>query len=235
MSRTTYYIQAYFLFFVILVANVGCKSDKQENKTKVLEEQANKTELTAKSDNEKKKILFFGDSLTAGYQLEEDESFPSLIQDTINTLGLSYEVINAGLSGETSSNGKSRIDWVLNQSIDVFVLELGPNDVLRGFDLNITEQNLRDILDVVQSKQPHAALVIAGMEAPPNMGTEYTAQFSNIFKDLAKDYNAALIPFLLDGVAGIAELNLQDGKHPNARGQKIVANNVWKILKGVLD
>jgi acyl-CoA thioesterase-1 len=183
------------------------------------------------SEAERKYILFFGNSLTAGYGLDESESFPSLIQMRIDSIGLPYQVINAGLSGETSAGGLGRIDWVLRQQIDVFVLELGPNDALRGLDLDATEQNLRGILDKVLAKHPDIPIVIAGMEAPPNMGEEYTTQFREIYRKLAEDYNAALIPFLLEGVGGEPELNLPDRMHPNAEGQKIVRDNVWKVLQ----
>jgi acyl-CoA thioesterase-1 len=182
----------------------------------------------------RKYILCFGNSLTAGYGLEEEESFPSLIQQRIDSLGLPYQVINAGLSGETSAGGLGRIDWVLRQQIDVFVLELGPNDVLRGLDLDATEKNLRGILDKVLSKYPDIPIVIAGMEAPPNMGEAYTTQFRGIYRKLADDYKARLIPFLLEDVGGKPELNLPDRMHPNAEGQKIVRENVWIILKDVL-
>jgi acyl-CoA thioesterase-1 len=188
-------------------------------------------ELQPDSEAERKYILFFGNSLTAGYGLDESESFPSLIQMRIDSIGLPYQVINAGLSGETSAGGLGRIDWVLRQQIDVFVLELGPNDALRGLDLDATEQNLRGILDKVLAKHPDIPIVIAGMEAPPNMGEEYTTQFREIYRKLAEDYNAALIPFLLEGVGGEPELNLPDRMHPNAEGQKIVRDNVWKVLQ----
>ena len=175
-------------------------------------------------------ILFFGNSLTAGYQLEEEESFPSLIQRKIDSSGLKYKVINAGLSGETSAGGLGRIDWVLKQDVDLFVLELGPNDALRGLDLDETKKNLRAILERVRAKDPKMPIVIAGMDAPPNMGSTYTNKFASIYPDLAKEFDAGLIPFLLEGVAGVPELNLRDGIHPNPRGQKIVANNVWAVL-----
>jgi acyl-CoA thioesterase-1 len=149
-------------------------------------------------------------------------------------LNLRYQVINGGLSGETSAGGLGRIDWVLRQQIDVFVLELGPNDVLRGLDLKDTDANLRGILDAVLTKYPGIPIVIAGMQAPPNMGSEYTDEFRKIYVQLARDYNARLVPFLLEGVAAKPELNLPDRMHPNAEGQKIVMENVWKELKEVL-
>ena len=190
-----------------------------------------KPETTTSS---KKNIMFFGDSLTAGYGLDEEESYPSLVQNRIDSLGLSYQVINAGLSGETTTGGLGRIDWVLQQPIDVFVLALGSNDMLRGLDLSLSIDNLRKILDKVREHSPSAKIILAGMLSPPNMGEDYSRGFNGMFGEIAKDYNASLIPFLLEGVAGDPSLNLADGKHPNAIGQTIVVENVWQILKEVL-
>jgi acyl-CoA thioesterase-1 len=223
-------------FFICLLT--ACK-DKQANEEEVLTEKAKETSETIESTNEEireelKTILFFGNSLTAGLGLEEEESFPSLVQSRIDSLGLDYRVINGGLSGETSAGGKGRIDWVLRQPVDIFVLELGANDMLRGLELGATKENLRDILLRVQEKYPSAKLIIAGMEAPPNMGKDYTDRFRSIFQELASEFNAGLIPFLLDGVAGRPELSIGDDKHPNAEGQQIVMENVWKILVNYL-
>lgn len=179
-------------------------------------------------------ILFFGDSLTAGYGLDPQKAFPHLIQQKINEKGLSYKVINAGLSGETSAGGLTRIDWVLRQPIDVFVLELGANDGLRGLPLEETKKNLQSIIDKVKAKYPDVKIVIAGMRVPPNMGDEYEAKFKSIFPELAKKNDATLIPFLLEGVGGDEKLNLSDGIHPNPEGHKIVAQNVWEALKPLL-
>ena len=215
-----------------ILSAISCKEAAQPTATSTISEtKAMATEVSTPTKKNKKTLLFFGDSLTAGYGLDEEESFPSLIQNKIDSLGRPYEVINAGLSGETSAGGKGRIDWVLNKPVDIFVLELGANDMLRGLDLNETEKNLRAILDVVNDKSPEAHLVIAGMEAPPNMGDDYTSKFRGLFASIAKEYNASLIPFLLDGVAGIPELNLGDGKHPNPQGQKIVTENVWRTIE----
>ena len=181
-----------------------------------------------------KYILFYGNSLTAGYLLEEAQSFPSLIQQRIDSLGLDYRVINAGLSGETTAGGVGRIDWVLQQPVDIFVLELGANDALRGLDVNETEANLRKIIETVRDTKGDIPVIIAGMLAPPNMGAEYTRRFNGIFPRLAEEYDAGLIPFLLEGVAADPQLNLPDGIHPNAEGQKIVMENVWQILKNDL-
>jgi acyl-CoA thioesterase-1 len=181
-----------------------------------------------------KVILFYGDSLTAGYGLSTEEAFPALVGQKLNEKGKACKVINAGLSGETSAGGLSRLDWVLRQPIDIFVLELGPNDGLRGLPLEQTKKNLQAIIDKVKAKYPRTKIVIAGMMVPPNMGADYTTQFKKIFPDLAKKNNAALIPFLLQGVAGDEKLNLGDGIHPNPEGHKIVAQNVFKVVEPLL-
>lgn len=183
---------------------------------------------------EKKSILFFGNSLTAGYGLDPGLAFPNLIQQKIDENMGNYTVINAGLSGETSAGGVGRIDWVLNQPVDIFILELGANDGLRGLPLESTHKNLQGIIDKVKKKYPKVKIVLAGMMVPPNMGEDYSTNFLKIYPDLAEKNNAAYIPFLLDGVAGNPELNLADGIHPNVEGQKIVAENVWKVLKPLL-
>ena len=221
-----------------MMSSQGCKSKQQstpqvENLSENTDEGLSASD-TASVTSDLKYILFFGNSLTAGYGLDENQSFPALIQRRIDSLNLPFKVVNAGLSGETTSGGKNRIDWVLKQKVDIFVLELGANDVLRGLDLKATESNLREILTKVKNANPDVKIIIAGMEAPPNMGNEYTKQFAAIFPKLAREYNAALIPFLLENVAAIPSLNLEDGKHPNESGQYIVRENVWKILKGVL-
>lgn len=182
----------------------------------------------------KKTVVFFGNSLTAGYGLSPSQAFPALIQEKIDSLGLPYQVINAGVSGETSSGGKTRIDWILREPLDIFVLELGANDGLRGTPLSETKKNLQDIIDKVRAKYPDIKLVFAGMEIPPNMGQAYTTEFRNIYTDLAAKNNMTLIPFLLQGVGGEPDLNLEDGIHPNEEGHRIVAENVWKQLQKLL-
>ena len=188
----------------------------------------------AAEQSDKKTIIFFGDSLTAGYGLDPVHSFPSLIQEEINTDESKYDVINAGLSGETSAGGFGRIDWILNKPVDIFILELGANDGLRGLPLSSTRQNLQGIIDKVRAKNPNVQIILAGMKVPPNMGTDYAEEFDEIFTSLAKENKTELIPFLLDGVAGDEELNLADGIHPNVEGHKIVANNVMKVLRPLL-
>ena len=209
--------------------NNSAKETSRPVQTKITME-TTKEEANTKS----KSILFYGDSLTAGLGLEEEESFPSLIQDRIDSLDLDYEVINAGLSGETTAGGKGRIDWVLNKPVDIFVLELGANDMLRGLSLEETDKNLRAIIEVVKTKSPAAKIIIAGMEAPPNMGQAYMENFKNIFSSIASDYDAGYIPFLLKGLEGKPDMSIGDGKHPNAEGQKVVRENVWNVLKNYL-
>ncbi len=181
-----------------------------------------------------KVVLFFGDSLTAGYGLSQEEAFPALVEKSLVKAGAKVKVINAGLSGETSAGGLTRIDWILRQPIDVFVLELGANDGLRGLPLDQTKKNLQTIIDKVKEKYPSCKFVMAGMMVPPNMGKEYTSSFQAIFRDLAKKNDGVLIPFLLEGVAGIEKLNQADGIHPNVEGHKIVAVNVARVLTPLL-
>lgn len=182
----------------------------------------------------RRNIVFFGNSLTAAYQLPPEQGFPALIQRKIDSLGLPYRCIDAGLSGETTADGKNRIDWVLKQPVDIFVLELGGNDALRGLPVKASRENLQAIISKVKARYPNCKIVLAGMLAPPNLGANYTRAFQQMYPDLAKNNKAALIPFLLEGVGGIPSLNLEDGIHPNVEGQKIVAENVWKVLKPLL-
>ncbi|MCS7012086.1 MAG: arylesterase [Chloroherpetonaceae bacterium] len=183
---------------------------------------------------EPKTILFLGNSLSAGFGLDPSQAFPALIQKKIDSAGLKYKVINAGLSGETSAGGLRRIDWLLRQRIDVLVLELGGNDGLRGISVETMRQNLQGIIDRTKAKYPSVKIVIAGMQAPPNLGADYTRSFKAVFPELAKKNNAALIPFLLEGVGGNPKLNLPDGIHPTAEGHQIIAETVWKTLYPLL-
>ena len=183
-----------------------------------------------------KVILFFGNSLTAGYGLEPSEAFPALIQQRLDSLGYAYRTVNAGLSGETTASGKTRLDWVLErQPVDVFVLELGANDGLRGIEPTETQRNLEAIIEQVRTANPDVRIVLAGMMVPPNMGNAYTDRFRKIFPEVAQAQDITLIPFLLQDVAGEPDLNQADGIHPTVEGQKIVTDNVWKALAPVLE
>jgi acyl-CoA thioesterase-1 len=221
----------YFLSFLILLS-CGADTSKKEKSTEIapIESEQNLSETTTS-----KTMLFFGDSLTAGYGLDDvNDAFPALIQTKIDSLSLDYTVINSGVSGETTAGGKSRIDWVLNQKIDVFILELGANDGLRGVPLTETRANLQAIIDAVLEKNPNAKIVLAGMQLPPNMGQDYITEFKTIFPELAKKNQLDLIPFLLKDVGGIPELNQDDGIHPTVEGHKILAENVWAVLQHII-
>jgi len=175
-------------------------------------------------------VLFFGNSLTAGYGLDEEDAFPALVQDKIDSAGLEYLVINGGLSGETTASGLSRLDWFLEEGPAVFVLELGGNDGLRGISVAETRKNLKEIIKKVKTRYPETKILLAGMQIPPNMGQEYTAEFSGMYEEIAAEESVNLIPFLLEGVAGIPELNLPDGIHPTEEGHEIVAETVWENI-----
>ncbi len=226
--------KSFLLLILIAISAISCKDEKSTN-TKAINEnkvETKKADLAKKSD--KKVILFYGNSLTAGYGLDPSESFPSNIEDIIDSLDLQYEVVNAGLSGETTSGGLKRLDWVMKQKVDFFILELGANDMLRGLPIDETRKNLSAIISGVKAKNPNVKIGLCEMLAPPNMGDDYVNEFTKIYKDLSAPDDIVFFPFFLEGVAGHPDLMLQDGKHPNAEGQKIVAGNVWTVLEGML-
>jgi acyl-CoA thioesterase-1 len=179
-------------------------------------------------------VVFFGDSLTAGYGLDPAQAYPAIIQDKISARGWDFRVVNAGVSGETTAGGLRRVDWVLQRPLDVFVLELGANDGLRGLPLEEATRNLQAIIDRVKGKYPGAKIVLAGMQIPPNLGRDYATRFRDLFPALARRNGIPLIPFLLEGVGGESGLNLPDGIHPTPEGHRAVAENVWKVLEPVL-
>ncbi|MBO9564758.1 MAG: arylesterase [Niastella sp.] len=220
---------------VSVLALTGCKDNasSKDNGATTTDKKAVADPSTAGTDPAKH-IVFFGNSLSAGYGIDPTEAFPAVIQEKIDSLNLPYKVVNAGLSGETTAGGKGRIDWLLQQPVDIFVLELGGNDGLRGIPVSETGKNLQEIIDRVKAKYPQAKIILAGMQVPPNMGSKYAGEFRAVFKSLADKNNAALIPFLLEGVGGNPELNQADGIHPNTKGARIVADNVWQVLKGML-
>ena len=221
------------ILFCLAIFTTACKNntsseEKSEPNTINTDTQQPVSKETTKN------ILFFGNSLTAAYGLDPSQGYTTIIQQRLDSLDLNYKVINAGLSGETTAGGNQRLDWVIRQKVDIFVLELGANDGLRGVDPQTTYQNLQSMITKVKDKYPDVKIILAGMLAPPNMGEKFTTQFKNIFPKLAQENDAALIPFFLEGVAGRRELNIQDGIHPNEEGQKIVAENVWAVLKDML-
>jgi acyl-CoA thioesterase I len=179
-------------------------------------------------------VLFVGTSLTAGYGVGPDVAYPALIQQRIDEEGLPFRVVNAGISGETSAGGLRRIDWSLQQPVDVLVVELGANDGLRGLDPEAMRRNIDEILARARELHPDIALVILGMQAPPNLGERYTNRFRAAYRTLAREHGAELVPFLLDGVAGDPSLNTDDGIHPNEEGHQVMAETVWRVLGKVL-
>ncbi|HMG06253.1 MAG TPA: arylesterase, partial [Chthoniobacterales bacterium] len=178
-----------------------------------------------------KTLVFLGDSLTAGLGIQQAEAFPALIAKKIRAAGLPFQIENAGLSGDTSAGALRRVDWLLQRPIDVLMIELGGNDGLRGLPVKSLKANLQAIMDKVRAKNPAVKIVIAGMQIPPNLGAEYAASFERVYAELARENNATLIPFLLEGVGGHRDLNQQDMIHPTAAGHRIVADLVWRTLE----
>jgi acyl-CoA thioesterase-1 len=220
----------YLLLISMVCFSFSCNEDKKAEQQAA----AKPAEVTAPAAK-KKTIVFFGDSLSAGYGLDEPTlAFPGLIQRKLDSLKMDYQVVNAGVSGETSSGGVGRIEWILNQPVDVFVLELGANDGLRGIPVETTAKNLQTIMDSVKSKNPSVKIILAGMQVPPNMGAKYANAFKAIFPTLAEKNKVALIPFLLEGVGGEPALNQADGIHPNEEGHRKVAEVVWQTVGGIL-
>lgn len=188
----------------------------------------------AVSEAAPQRVLILGDSLTAGFGMDESRSYPALLEKLATDNGISVEITNAGVSGDTSAGGLRRIQWLLKSPVDIFVLALGTNDALRGLSLSEAQRNLQAIIDAVRGKYPDAKVVIAGMKLPPNFGLEYAQQFEEMFPKLARENKALLIPFLLEGVAGDPTLNFPDRLHPNEEGQRRVAATVWKFLEPLL-
>jgi acyl-CoA thioesterase-1 len=214
------------LFLGVSLILFSCGGTTTEN---VSQAQSDSTATSQKKVE--KLILFFGNSLTAGYGIDPEDAFPGLTQATLDSLGKDYKVINGGLSGETTAGGLSRLDWFLEEEPYLFILELGGNDGLRGIQLSETKKNLLGIIDKVRAKYPNTKIILAGMQIPPNMGQEYTDEFKTIYPAVAQEKNVTLIPFLLEGVAGNPDLNLPDGIHPTEEGHKIVFGTIWPFIE----
>ncbi|MGI4866477.1 MAG: arylesterase [Janthinobacterium lividum] len=222
------YLPGSALLLALLAA--GCHSD-----TPATTAAAPPAAAEAPATKSQPTILFFGDSITAGLGVDPDEAYPALIENKVDSLHLPYAVVNAGLSGETTAGGRSRVNWVLSrQPVSVFVLELGGNDGLRGLPLADTRKNLQAIIDTVRQKAPQAKIVLAGMQIPPNMGPAYTADFKQLYAETATKNHLVLIPFLLEGVGGHANLNQADGIHPTPEGHRLVARTVWRTVQPLL-
>ena len=224
--KSTHRNFSFYLLFVLAAWLTSCSASTEkkqaEEGNQIVDSTANKT------------ILFFGNSLTAGYGIDPEESFAGRIQTRLDSLKKEFRVINGGLSGETTAGGLSRLDWFLEEEPYLFVLELGGNDGLRGIALTETKKNLLAIVDKVQAKYPNTKIILAGMQIPPNMGQEYTEEFKAIYPAVAKEKNIELIPFLLEGVAGNPDLNLPDGIHPTAEGHRLVMETLWPYISKAL-
>lgn len=217
--------------FTALLLIGGCGSDAPDSQSTAGASVQAQPEVPRAA---RKRILFFGDSITAGYGLDPARAFPALIQERIDEEGWPFEAVNAGVSGETTAGGLRRIDWVLQSPVDVLVLELGANDGLRGLAVSGMKSNLLKIIQRTREKNPDVSIILAGMRIPPNLGQQYSRDFGQVFREVAEEADAELIPFVLQDVAGRPGLNQFDGIHPTAKGQRVVADNVWKILKPVL-
>jgi acyl-CoA thioesterase-1 len=206
------------------LAIAGCESPKEKPATRAIS--------SAKSD--RPVVLFLGTSLTAGLGLDPEQAYPALIQTKIDSAGLNYRVVNAGVSGETSAGALRRSDWLFRQPISVLVVETGANDGMRGLSPDSLRANIQAIFDRAKRLQPGPQLVLLGMRVPPNYGRSYSTQFASVYQELAKANGAALVPFLLERVGGVPALNQADGIHPTAAGQRIMAETVWRVLGPVL-
>lgn len=217
-------------FSFLVVGLAGCSADA---KRATSQERSAKPLITPEATVSRPKIIALGDSLTAGFGLTEKESYPYLLQQRLNEEGYNYEVVNAGVSGDTSLGGLERADWVLEQDgVKILVLELGANDLLRGLPVAKLKQNLASIIKKAKSK--NVSVLLCGMLAPPSMGSQYQRDFSNVFPDLAEEFGVAYLPFLLEGVAMNKALNQADGIHPNPEGTRIMTDNIYKELKPLL-
>ena len=218
------------LLFLCLAAALGaCRAKAPEEPSAETARPAQ----PAASATPRPKIVALGDSLTAGYGLLDGQAYPALLQQKIDAAGYKFEVVNAGVSGDTTAGGLRRLDWSLQGNVKVLIVALGGNDGLRGLPVAEMKQNLAKIIETARARR--ITVLLAGIEAPPNYGAEYASSFRDVFRDLAREQRIVFIPFLLDRVAGLPQLNLGDGIHPNAQGAAVVSDTVWTALKPVLE
>jgi acyl-CoA thioesterase-1 len=216
----------------VLAVSIGACSRSEAVKEDAADSTAAPAAAPAKHST-RPRIVCLGDSLTAGLGLPVEQSYPSLLQRRLNAEGLNYEVINAGVSGDTSAGGLSRLDWALEGDVRILIVALGGNDGLRGLPPDALKRNLADIIERAQARG--LKVILAGMEAPPNYGRQYIVSFHRVYPALASQYHVPLVPFLLQNVAGVERLNQSDGIHPTADGARIVADNVWTVLKPIAE
>lgn len=218
-------IPKYLSVFVLVAGLVACRQSSREPR---------ESSLPPTATADRPSVVFLGTSLTAGLGLEPDQAYPALVQQKIDSAGLGFRVVNAGVSGETSAGARRRVDWLLREPVAVLVLETGANDGLRGLPPDSLRANIQAVFDRARAVSPSSKLVLVGMRVPSNYGRAYTERFQAVYPDLARENGAALVPFLLDRVGGIAQLNQADGIHPTAEGQRVMAETVWKVLEPVL-
>jgi acyl-CoA thioesterase I len=233
-ARPLSLVGATFAVVVLMLAAGACGQPASERSTPAREAGTSSAPSTpAQPAAVAPRIVFLGDSLTAGYGLTRGEEVPALIQSRLTAKGYRYEVVNAGVSGDTSAGGLSRLDWSLEGNVAALVVELGANDGLRGLPVAQMKQNLTEI--ITRAQQRGIKVILTGMEAPPNYGPLYTAEFRQVFRELAKEQDVTFMPFYLDSVAGVPSLNLSDGIHPNAAGSRIIEEQLWRVLEPLLE
>lgn len=230
-------ISKLYLLTLLSVLFLGCAGQSMPDDADTTETPSAPELTTGRDgvDDGRPVVLFLGNSLSAGAGIDESDAFPNLIRRRIDSLGWRFQVVNAGLSGETTSGGLRRIDWLLRRPVDVLVLELGGNDGLRGISVDVAEENLRSIIRKTRDAYPDVEIVLAGMQIPPNLGHEYTQRFREMYPRVAETEQTHLIPFLLEDVGGVDSLMQADGIHPTEPGHRIVAENVWETLRPVLE
>ena len=224
MEHRRYLIAAGIISFVVWI--FGCGWERPQTTVD------NPPAQRVAEGSSKPKVVALGDSITAGYGLSRDRAYPALIQELLEAAGYDFEVVNAGVSGDTTAGGVRRLDWVLDDDVQILIIALGGNDGLRGLPVPEMKRNLSTIVE--RAREKGVAVVLAGMEAPPNQGDGYTSRFRETYLEIAREYDVALVPFLLEGVGGMAEYNQRDGIHPNERGQVLIAKQIWEILRPLL-
>ncbi len=220
---------------IMLASGIGCDRDEevQIEQRALPAPSADAPTTPATQTSDRPRVVFLGDSLTAGYGLEADQAFPALVGKLLESEAVPVDIINAGVSGDTTAGGAGRLDWLLRQSPDIVVIGLGGNDGLRGLQPSVSEQNLREIIR--RCREADVKVLLLGMLIPPNYGVDYTTAFREVFPRIAEEMNVPFMPFLLEGVGGDRELNQRDGVHPTAEGQRIIADNLLPYLRPLLD
>ncbi|MGH9315041.1 MAG: arylesterase [Vicinamibacterales bacterium] len=226
-------MRRHWLAAIAMVGASACETGGCRPTVEIVRDPAPAQVTKTAGESSRPRIVALGDSLTAGLGLVESEAYPTLLQQKLDAEGYDFDVVNAGVSGDTSAGGLRRLDWALDGDVKILVVALGANDALRGLSIDEMKQNLTTIIERAQERG--VAVLLAGMEAPPNYGPEYTVKFRQVYRDLARTHRVVFVPFLLDGVAGQARLNQGDGIHPNAEGARQVAETIWRALRPMAD